>query len=127
MALAERAGQLGIDAECCKWLIRRHGKRAEEIICDVANDGALAERIVPTLPFIYADLLYCAREEMVEHLDDLLRRRMPLLILAKLDKTELRALADAVSGILAWDTDRVAQELSRATVRTGNQTGEEGP
>lgn len=125
MALAERAGQLGIDAECSKWLIRRHGKRAEEIICDVANNGALAKRIVPTLPFIYADLLFCAREEMVEHLDDLLRRRMPLLILAKLGKTELRAIAGAVSGILAWDTGRVEQELSRVTARMGNQPGDE--
>ena len=36
--------------------------------------GALAERIVATVPFIHADLRFCARTEMAVHLDDLLRR-----------------------------------------------------
>ena len=48
----------------------------------VEETPQLAARIVPALPFIYADLLLCARDEMAVHLSDLLRRRMPLLILA---------------------------------------------
>ncbi len=119
IALAEHAGQLGIDAESSKWLIRRHGKRADEILRDAENNRALAERIVPTLPFIYADLLFCAREEMVEHLEDLLRRRMPLLILTRLSEAELRSITGAVSGILGWDTARTEQEISRLITCSG--------
>lgn len=120
VAFAERAGQLGIDAESSRWLLRRHGKHADEILHDVGNNHALAERIVPTLPIIYADLLFCAREEMVEHLEDLLRRRMPLLILSKLTETELRTITGAVSGILGWDAVRIEQEISRLISHSGN-------
>lgn len=109
--IIEQALKLGIDAECGTWLIRRHGKRAEEILRDVDNDAALARRIVPSLPLIYADLLFCAREEMVVHLEDLLRRRMPLLILAKLTESELERIAQAVAAVLGWSDARVKQEM----------------
>ena len=110
-ALIEQALKLGVDAECGKWLIRRYGKRAEEILRDVERDAALANRIVPSLPLIYADLLFCAREEMVVHLDDLLRRRMPLLILAKQTEQELHRIAQAVAAVLGWNDARVKQEV----------------
>ena len=82
-AISAQANRLGIDQESAKWLIRRHGKRVDEVLRSIEDDPHLAERIVPALPFIYADLLFCARNEMVVHLEDLLRRRMPLLILAQ--------------------------------------------
>jgi glycerol-3-phosphate dehydrogenase len=103
---------LGIEAECGKWLIRRHGKRVNEILLDVQHDPTLAERIVDSLPFIYADLIYCARNEMVMHLEDLLRRRMPLLILSNLEQGELLRIAERVAAIFGWDEARVQQELS---------------
>jgi glycerol-3-phosphate dehydrogenase len=111
-AVFAQAKVLNIDQDCCKWLIRRHGKRVSEILQDVENNPTWAERIVPSLPFIYADLLFCARTEMVEHLDDLLRRRMPLLILAKLNEAELLNIAEKVSVILGWDQARVDRELA---------------
>jgi glycerol-3-phosphate dehydrogenase len=103
---------LGLDEECSKWLMRRHGKRVSEILCSIEGDPRLAGRIVPSLPFIYADLLYCARNEMVIHLDDLLRRRMPLLILAKLTEDTLRRIAEAVAGTLGWDDSVMNRELA---------------
>ncbi len=107
-----RANELGIGPESAKWLIRRHGKRVGEIFCTIENNRRLAERIMPTLPFIYADLLFCARNEMVIHLDDLLRRRMPLLILAKIDKDSLRQLAEIVATALGWDEAAISQEIA---------------
>ncbi|MDE2118760.1 MAG: glycerol-3-phosphate dehydrogenase/oxidase [Betaproteobacteria bacterium] len=106
-----RAGELGIDPESAKWLIRRHGKRAGEILCNIENNRCLAERILPALPFIHADLLFCARHEMAMHLDDLLRRRMPLLILAKLDESALRSLAETVAVAMGWDEAAVNGEI----------------
>ncbi|KAF0206349.1 MAG: glycerol-3-phosphate [Gallionellaceae bacterium] len=112
-AVVEQAQRLGIDAESAKWLMRRHGKRTSAILRDVEINSALATRIVPALPFIYADLLFCAREEMVVYLDDLLRRRMPLLILAKLTESELGLIAQAVAEILGWDEAKSKQEVGR--------------
>ena len=110
-AAATRAGELGIDPESAKWLIRRHGKRAGEIFCHIENNRRLVERILPALPFIHADLLFCARHEMAVHLGDLLRRRMPLLILAKLDEGTLRRLAETVAAAMGWDEAAMNREI----------------
>lgn len=114
--IVAQACRLGVDAECAKWLMRRHGKRASEILCDVESAPSLAARIVPGLPFIVADLQFCAREEMVVHLEDLLRRRLPLLILAQLTQGELEQIAESVAGVLGWDATRVRQEVERCAV-----------
>ncbi len=106
-----QATRLGIDPESAQWLVRRHGKRVADIFRAIENDPRLAERIVPALPFIYADLLFCAGNEMVVHLDDLLRRRLPLLILAKLTENELRRLAAAVAPALGWDEAAMNLEI----------------
>jgi glycerol-3-phosphate dehydrogenase len=97
-AVHVQANRLGIDHECAKWLMRRHGRHVEELLRSIDGNPHLAERIVPTLPFIYADLLYCARNEMVIHMDDLLRRRMPLSILAKLTEGTMRRINETVAG-----------------------------
>lgn len=112
-AKARRAAQLGVDQESALWLLRRHGQRVSEIFRMIENDAQLAQRILPSLPFIHADLLLCARTEMVVHLDDLLRRRMPLLILSRQDEAQLRMLAARVSSTLEWDPARQVQEVSR--------------
>ena len=77
----------------------------------IRQDAALAKRITPTLPFIVGDLVFCAGHEMVVHLEDLLRRRIPLLILAKMTKAELQPLAEITAKILDWDEARLTDEL----------------
>lgn len=111
-AISARAARLQIDTESTKWLIRRHGKRIIEVLKHIENNPSLAERISPAIPLIYADLLFCASNEMVVHLDDLLRRRLPLLILAKLNEHELRRLAIFVSATLAWDDNTINREVA---------------
>lgn len=107
--LQSQACNMGMDGDAAMWLVRRHGKRAEQVFSDL--DPALAGRIVPDLPFTYADLLLCAREEMVVHLDDLLRRRMPLLILSRLGKAQLTGIAELVAPVLGWDKAEVEREM----------------
>ncbi len=111
VALCTQATQLGIDAESTKWLIRRHGKYAKEIIHSIETAPDLAVRIIPSLPFILADLLYCAHHEMVIHLDDLIRRRLPLLILAQLTKDDLRRIAIQVANAMNWNETTTNQEI----------------
>jgi glycerol-3-phosphate dehydrogenase len=106
-----QAQRLGIDAESAKWLARRHGVRIAQVFRIVEETPQLAARIVAELPFIHADLLLCARDEMALHMSDLLRRRMPLLILARLDPAEVRRLAELVAPEMGWDADRIAQEV----------------
>jgi len=116
-ALQAQARRLGLDQERADWLIRRHGRGAKEIFQSIAAEGALAQRIVPDLAFTYADLLHCAREEMVVHLEDLLRRRMPLLILAKLNQDELRRLARLAAPAVGWDEVAIEREVESCRAR----------
>jgi glycerol-3-phosphate dehydrogenase len=106
-----QAQRLGIDSESAKWLMRRHGVRIERVLRIAEAKPQLSARIVSALPFIHADLLLCARDEMVLHLSDLLRRRMPLLILAQLSEGELRHLAELVAPAMDWDVTRIEQEI----------------
>lgn len=106
-----KAATLGIDNESAEWLIRRHAKRVPMVFELIEQDAALAQRITPALPLIFADLVFCAANEMVVHLEDLLRRRMPLLILAKMTQSELRYLAELVAKTLDWDKATLNDEF----------------
>lgn len=110
-AVLRRSAELGVDPESAKWLARRHGKRTGEILCNIENNRSLAGRIVSTLPLIQADLLFCVRNEMVVHLADLLRRRLPLLILARVDEGLLGRIAAMVAPLLGWNEAEVKEEV----------------
>lgn len=114
--IQQQAARFGVDEQSVKWLKRRHGHHAAAVLDGIAVDANLAQRIIPTLPFIFADLLWCVRTEMVVHLDDLLRRRLPLLILAQLDNETLRRIALRVAPIQGWDQNVIDQEIQRCLV-----------
>ena len=109
--ILQRAASLNVDADCALWLVRRHGKSAQPILDSIATDATLAQRIVASVPFIFADLCWCAQHEMVTHLDDLLRRRVPLLILAQLNHDTLKNLAEKIAVVLNWDDETMRQEI----------------
>lgn len=111
-AASDEARRLGIDSESAKWLLRRHGKHVDEIFAIIEHEPRFAQRILPALPFVYADLLYCTYSEMAVHLDDLLRRRMPMLILARLSADELRNLAEFVAAAMGWDAGTTEREIA---------------
>lgn len=109
-AALNEAVDLSIDNESAHWLLRRHGNRVSGIFELIKQDGQLAKRITPALPFIIADLVFCAQHEMVVHLEDLLRRRLPLLILSKSTPFEFQSLTGIAAKALAWDDDRIKEE-----------------
>ena len=107
----EKAQTLGVDDESILWLLRRHGKHVAEILLNIDQDPPLAQRIMPHVPLIVADLLFCLKNEMVIHLEDLLRRRVPLLILHRMTDIELNHLAQLCSKELKWDQATIDQEI----------------
>ena len=106
-----KASSLGIDTESTLWLLRRHGKHIDQIFQSIEQDQPLAQRITATVPLIVADLLFCLKHEMVCHLEDLLRRRLPLLILYRMTKTELIQFAEICAKTLDWDQDKLDKEV----------------
>lgn len=62
-------------------LAATYGSRAEAVLQLAASDPSLAERVVPGLPVIRAQLLHGVRHEMVRRAEDLVWRRTELGLL----------------------------------------------
>ncbi|NOT10437.1 MAG: glycerol-3-phosphate dehydrogenase/oxidase [Methylococcaceae bacterium] len=117
-----RLAKLGLDDECALWLIRRHARRVETICSLIENHPDWLQRIHPDLPLIYADLVFSAQHEMVVHLEDLLRRRMPLLVLAKLTRADIMQLAEIAANELHWNEKTLKEEVERCCQKWQNPT-----
>jgi glycerol-3-phosphate dehydrogenase len=76
-------GSFGIDAESTQWLTLRHGTRVERIVELLRESPEWRARIHPEVPFIQAEVILAARDEMTGSTDDIARRRLPLSLLVK--------------------------------------------
>jgi glycerol-3-phosphate dehydrogenase len=95
-------------------LVARHGTDSRVLAAMVAAHPALAEPLVPTLPYLRAEAVYAARYEMACSVDDVLARRTRSLILAR--DASLAAAPD-VAGLLArelgWSVAEAAAQVKR--------------
>jgi glycerol-3-phosphate dehydrogenase len=94
-------------------LLRRYGTLAAEVESLVVADPALARPLVPGLPYIAAEAVYAARQEMARNLDDVLSRRTRARLL---DRAATFDAADGVARLLAselrWDDAQTAAEIA---------------
>jgi len=98
---AGAAARLGTSDEVLEHLVGRYGGEARTLLAMVAAQPALAEPLVPTLPYLKAEAIYAVRYEMATTVDDVLARR-----------TRARLLARDASADVALDVARlVAPEL----------------
>ena len=109
--MTDKALQLGVDSESAVWLMRRHGKHVADIFQNIEREPHTTRRISASVPLIIADLMFCLEHEMVIHLEDLLRRRIPLLILYRMKQTELEQFAGYCAEALSWDQTRLTKEV----------------
>jgi glycerol-3-phosphate dehydrogenase len=113
----DKSVALGIDREIAGWLVLRFGTRVEKIRELIQEDSSLAEAVIPGLPFCRAELIYCAGQEMVNHLEDLVRRRIPLVLLASLTRKDLKSIADLIAPVLNWTKKKVQEEVRTVAKR----------
>ncbi len=119
---AFQAGEdLGLDAEVARFLAMRHGNRVESVHGLIAHDPELGKRVVPNAPFCLAEVVHAAQSEMVQTLDDILRRRLPVAIMATLDREVATTVADLAGPVLGWDDARKKREIDTLLERYGNR------
>jgi glycerol-3-phosphate dehydrogenase len=106
--------RLGLDEETALSCSRRYGTAVEGIHKLLREDPDLAGRLTPELAFCRAEVVYCAAGEMVAHLDDLLQRRIPLMLLSRPDECVLEEAAFLAAPHLGWDEDRRRREIADA-------------
>jgi glycerol-3-phosphate dehydrogenase len=106
-----RGVRAGLDAEAADAVAHRHGAHCGDVFA-VAKHGDLAERIVPGLPFVKAEIVHAAAEEAAETLEDILRRRVPLLVLERCGREVLAGAARLAGEVLDWDAQRREREVA---------------
>ena len=101
----------GLDADTASAAVERLGTCIGDLLTRVETDPALAERVVPDVPFGKAEILHAADNEMARQLQDV-QRRLPLLILTRLERSTIEHTAALVAPLLGWSSARCAKEVA---------------
>jgi len=72
----------GVDAEAAHVCALRHGTGVESLLTLIEGDRSLAQRVHPDAPFLKAEVVLAQSHEMARSEQDVLRRRMPLHLIA---------------------------------------------
>ena len=104
--------EFGLDADTATHLCGVYGTRSPVIAERIAADRALGERIDGELPYVWAEIEFAVRHDLARTVEDVLARRVPLLLVARdqgLGTCE--RVADILAGLLGWDATQRAQML----------------
>jgi glycerol-3-phosphate dehydrogenase len=93
----------------------RHGSRFERVLERVRERPELARRIVSDAPFCRAEIVHAAREEMACSLEDVVRRRIPLVLVSRLEYETVREIAALAGDQLGWSEARRREEVESLT------------
>jgi glycerol-3-phosphate dehydrogenase len=91
----------------------RFGSRARAVVALAAGRPELLEPIVTGLPYVGAEVIYAAREEMALHVADVLSRRTRASIQDARASVDAAALVSRLmAGELGWDDARLEAEIA---------------
>lgn len=108
------ATEHALDDDVAAHLTRSYGLRARQVLQAGKDAGVRPGRLVPDLPFLVDEIVFAARFERAERLDDALRRRT-LIFLQDRDQglTVADEAAETMAAVLNWDRDRIDLEVAR--------------
>ena len=97
-------------------LLSRYGSESSHVLAVADKRPDLLEPAVAGLPYTRAELVYAAREEMVQTLDDVLSRRTRAMIQrAQATMDAAPAVAELLAPDMAWSASEVAEQSARFT------------
>jgi glycerol-3-phosphate dehydrogenase len=106
-------GSSELAPEIADHLRRTYGARAGRIVTAAAESDALADRIDPELPFLWAEVVYAAKVEHAREVEDVLRRRIPLFRYARDQGLGASERAGTLLGeALGWSAERRAASVA---------------
>lgn len=110
----ELAETYSLDIETADHLSGIYGVRARTIAAQIEADEAMGLRIAPDLPHVWAEIDFAARHDLSRTLDDVLSRRVPLLLIDRDQGLGIAARASEIVGeILGWDPQRRSAEVAK--------------
>ena len=106
--------EFDLDAELAGHLAWIYGVRADKIAGAIATDRTLGARIVDDLPYVWAEVDFAVQYDHARTVDDVLSRRVPLLLVGRDQGLDVAAaVADRVGALLEWSETTRAQEVAR--------------
>jgi glycerol-3-phosphate dehydrogenase len=109
----ELAGSHALAPETAAHLASIYGVRARVLAERIAASPDLGERMQPDLPYVWAEVEFAVEHDLVRTMDDVLSRRVPLLLIGRdqgLDVAD--RVADMAGARLGWSDERKARELA---------------
>ena len=103
---------LGLDEETIDSCQRRYGTAIERVFETIEAQPGLGRRVVSDLPFCMAEVVHAVIGEMAQTLEDVLRRRIPLTLLSRLDEATVQGVAAVVGDLLNWSEQRRRDEVA---------------
>jgi len=114
----------GLDVDTATHLCGVYGARAPQLGAMIAADRSSGERIDPELSYVWAEIEFAARHDLARTVEDVLARRVPLLLVAR-DQglgvcDRVAAMLSAIHGLSAT---MIASQLAvyRAEVETSRR------
>jgi glycerol-3-phosphate dehydrogenase len=105
-------------------LAPRHGPYARRLVEHIAGDPASGQRLLDDLPYRWAEIDHAIAYEGVVHLEDLMRRRIPLgLTDAELGVKVARTVAQRLVDAWGGSATDVKAELERYRQAMAVETG----
>lgn len=114
------------ESRIAEHLFENYGKGMEAVLEIASERGELAAHLSDARPNLAAEAVYCARHEMVEHLDDFVFRRTGLGTIGSPGSEAIERCAALIGAELRWDEARrtretatVVEQLQRAGPANG--------
>lgn len=102
---------LGLDEETAETCARRYGIRVVGLFDILRGDASLVRRILPGAPFCLGEVDHAVQNEMARTLLDVVRRRIPLVLVERVDVNTLKTITDRIGNLLNWDAARREAEF----------------
>jgi glycerol-3-phosphate dehydrogenase len=112
------ATEHGLAEATAKHLANKFGTNAPRVLDLVRGDASLGEQIAQGFPALRAEVVYCAREEMAQRIEDVLARRLGLQMYDWRASIAAAPVAgELLAAELGWSGERKTREISDYTAK----------
>ncbi len=101
-----------LDVDTATHLCGVYGTRATVLAARIAAEPRLGERLDRELPYVWAEVEFAATHDLARTVEDVLARRVPLLLVSRDQGLGVcERVADVLGALLAWQPAQRAQML----------------
>jgi glycerol-3-phosphate dehydrogenase len=113
---AGAAARYGTSEEIFDRLLSRYGDETPTVLDVIAERPEFGERISSEPLYLAGEVVYAVRHEMAVTVEDVLSRRVRLLLLdAQAASSAARPVAELMAGELGWSPERIEDEVASFT------------